>query len=414
MDRLRRCQHLFEGVFEGDREEEGCEWYHESRMAGRDSNPTAPAPRRVGILSSWPRDIARGSGTARYLLDLSHSLRAEGCRVVDFGADLDPSDYERFVGERFRWNERIAHDHRIREVDLVLAVDFDGYAVHSGPPLPPKVVCPQGVFAEMARTEPEPFRSILERQAEAERVNLAHAAAVIAPSDAAAQSLIRWYGVDPSRVHAIPHGFDLHAWSRLIRGAALERDRPLTILTVARLYPRKNVETIVRLMPGLRRVFEGLRLRIVGDGIDGMRLRALAGSLSIDEGIVFEGGVDDPARMAFFYRNADLFCLPSLFETFGFVFLEAMAAGIPVVSGNRGGADEVVGAGGVRVDPLDSAALERVLTSLLADPEGRAAMGRAGRERAAEFTWHRTAAGYLELAERVLARPGWRRGRGTG
>lgn len=381
-------------------------WYHWLLMNRHPRSPGSNRRRRIGILSSWPWDIARGSGTARYLTELARSLEAAGCDVVSIQADLDPSDYGRFVDQRFLWNESIAADPLVREVELILAIDFDGFALSSEAPYPPKIVCPQGVFAELALTEPEPFRSILERQAAAERLNLQHAAAVIVPSEAAVNAVVDSYSVDPRLVRPIPHGFDSAGWLHLLDSAPAEPHRPLTILTVARLYPRKNVGAVIGLIPGLRSRFPGLRLRIVGDGIEGSRLRELARSLPGGDAVVFEGEVDDPERMAFYYRNADLFCLPSLFETFGFVFLEAMATGLPVVSGNRGGAGEVVGPAGVRVDVTVPGELERVLGMLLADEDSRAAMGRAGRGRAAGFTWSRTATGYLEVIDSVRGSAG--------
>ncbi len=362
--------------------------------------------RTVGIVSSWPRDIRRGSGTARYLQDLARSLADSGCKVVSIGADLDPSDYRRFVEQRAQWNRRLCEDARIREVDVLLAIDFDGYALAVGDACAPKIVCPQGVFAELSRTEPEPYRSILRRQAVLERANIRGAVAVIVPSAAAGAAVVCRYRLDPGLVRSIPHGFDLSAWRERIRSAAEEFGRPLTILTVARLYPRKNVETLIRSMPALRGRFPGIRLRIVGDGIDGERLRRIAAGSPETSGVVFEGEIDDPGRMAFFYRNADLFCLPSRFESFGFVFLEAMGAGLAVVSGNSGGAEEIVGPAGVRIDPLDPRGLARALEDLLARPEEREAMGRIGMERATEFTWERAAGRYIAVIEEVLAEAG--------
>lgn len=118
-------------------------------------------------------------------------------------------------------------------------------------------------------------------------------------------------------------------------------------------------------------------------------------------------GLVTGARWRWLYRNADLFCLTPVYpEAFGNAFLEAQAAGLPVITSNGGGHVEAVAEGETalivpRGDNMDNE-LEAALRRLLTDADLRKRMGEAGRKRAAEFTWDRTAQGYMQAIEHAL------------
>jgi glycosyltransferase involved in cell wall biosynthesis len=356
----------------------------------------------VGLVSSWPRDIARGSGTARFLLELTGALQRSGVDVVDIGVglDLDPQDSE-FAHRRFSWNEALANDPSLRDLDALLAIDYDGYALPEGSI--PRVVCPQGIFAELANTEPEPSRSALLSQARAERRNVQAAAVVVVPSAFAASAIVRHYGVDPAKVRTIPHGFDSDAWGRLVAAAPRKESAGSTVLSVAKLYPRKGIDTLLRAIALLRPRRPDLRARIVGGGVEAGRLAALAEDLDLGDSAVFLGDVSDRAALAREFRRADLFCLPSRLETFGFVFVEAMSIGLPVVAADAGAAPEVLGEAGLLVPPDDPGRLAAALDELLTDSESRGRRGRAGLLRAARFQWDTSAAMYHDVLKAVMS-----------
>jgi glycosyltransferase involved in cell wall biosynthesis len=100
--------------------------------------------------------------------------------------------------------------------------------------------------------------------------------------------------------------------------------------------------------------------------------------------------------------GADAFVLPSHWEGFGLTALEAMGCGAPVIVSDRGALPEVVGDGGLVSEPT-AAGLREALRRVLGDPDFAAQLSRRGRERAAAFTWERTARGWLAACEAAIA-----------
>ncbi|ARF77060.1 alpha-(1-2)-phosphatidylinositol mannosyltransferase [Kitasatospora albolonga] len=185
------------------------------------------------------------------------------------------------------------------------------------------------------------------------------------------------------------------------------------ILCVARLVPRKGQDTLIRALPLIRRAVPDAALLVVGKGPDERRLRRLA-HRHAEGSVVFAGGVSHAATAAY-YRAADVFAMPCRTrragleaEGLGIVFLEAAAAGLPVVAGNSGGAPDAVldGTGGAVVDGRDVADVAGTITRLLLSPD-RAAMGAAGRswvER--EWSWEGSARHLTRLLTPEPDRPG--------
>ncbi|MFI6880798.1 glycosyltransferase family 4 protein [Streptomyces sp. NPDC050400] len=175
--------------------------------------------------------------------------------------------------------------------------------------------------------------------------------------------------------------------------------RTPVVLCAARLVPRKGQDVLVAALPMVRRVVPGARLLLVGSGGYERRLRRLAAEQGVPDDVVFAGGrahADLPA----YYAAADVFAMPCRtrkagleVEGLGIVFLEAAAAGLPVVAGDSGGAPDAVreGEGGYVVDGRSPAAVADRLVRLLLNPESARAMGAAGRERVCrEWDWGRS------------------------
>jgi colanic acid/amylovoran biosynthesis glycosyltransferase len=182
----------------------------------------------------------------------------------------------------------------------------------------------------------------------------------------------------------------------------------LHILTVARLVASKGQAVLLEALAELRARGVDADVTFVGDGPDRAALDALAGELGVGDRVRFTGAVGQD-ELPGWYRRADLFCLPTFSEGLGVVLIEAMAAGLPVVSTRVMGVPEVIEDGdcGLLVSPGRAdelaAAIERMATS----PDLRARMGRRGRVRVErEFDLDSAGRRLAELFEQTL--------RGTG
>jgi glycosyltransferase involved in cell wall biosynthesis len=131
-------------------------------------------------------------------------------------------------------------------------------------------------------------------------------------------------------------------------------------------------------------------------------LRARAQELGTAADVRFPAWISDEDREGL-YALADAFVFPSLYEGFGLPVLEAMARGVPVATSGRASLAEVAGDAAVLFDPEEPAAIATAITGLLDDGDARARLRAAGRERAAAFTWERTAALTVDSYRRALS-----------
>jgi glycosyltransferase involved in cell wall biosynthesis len=204
------------------------------------------------------------------------------------------------------------------------------------------------------------------------------------------------YGAPPDRMYVVPCGVDS---DRFRPGDAPGRPGAAPrVLTLGRLVPRKGVDTVIQALarlPAAELVVAGgpQRARLDADPEVG-RLRAIARAMGVAHRVTFTGQVahdDVPALL----RSADVVVSDPWYEPFGIVPLEAMACGTAVVASAVGGHLDTVADGvtGLLVPPRDPAALAARLDHLLAAPERRQALGRAGAARArARYSWDLIAA----------------------
>ena len=209
-------------------------------------------------------------------------------------------------------------------------------------------------------------------------------------------------GVRSERIRVIPPGIDLPEFTRLPphRGGP---EGPV-ILFVGRLDPaQKGLAPLLHAMARLPRSL-GARLRVVGEDWGGLAAGlTLARQLGILDRTVFLGAIPR-ADLLGEYASADVFALPSLFDSFPVVVLEAMAAGLPVVATRVGGVPEMVAEGrsGLLVSPGDPAALSDAIRYVLSDPALRARWGAEGRVRAARFDWTALAPELVRLFSEII------------
>jgi glycosyltransferase involved in cell wall biosynthesis len=191
---------------------------------------------------------------------------------------------------------------------------------------------------------------------------------VICVSEFTAGDVVRRYGVDSSRIRVVPNAPSLDVGDAPVPGG-----EPY-LLAVGDLRAKKNLRRLVAAWGGLR---TGHRLVLAGLG-ELPRLPA---------GVETVGYVDDE-RLDALMRGADVVVHPSLYEGFGLVVLEAMARGVPVAAANATALPETGGDAAVYFDPLDVGAMTAAILEAL---ESRDDLAARGRERAAQFSWRRTA-----------------------
>jgi phosphatidyl-myo-inositol dimannoside synthase len=156
------------------------------------------------------------------------------------------------------------------------------------------------------------------------------------------------------------------------------------LLTVGRLIssePGKGVDSVIRILPEVLRAVPDVFFMIIGGGDLQVSLEELARAGPARDRILFVGK-QKLDQLKGYYSRSDVFVMPSRQEGFGIVFAEAMAAGKPVIAGDRGGASEVVrdGVTGFLVNPDDPIALIERLIQILQDDTLRRKLGEAGRE----------------------------------
>ncbi|MGP8073388.1 MAG: glycosyltransferase family 4 protein [Thermoplasmata archaeon] len=226
---------------------------------------------------------------------------------------------------------------------------------------------------------------------------------IVAHTQLEADLLTSW-GADRGRIAIIPNGVDLREFAQL---PPRDPSRTgMTVLFVGRLYPeQKGLIPLVRGFARTPRELD-LRLRIVGEDWGGLvPVLQLARELGVSDRVVATGALSRSDLLRE-YASADLFVLPSLFEPFGIVLLEAMAAGLPIVASRVGGVPEVVqeGENALLVPPNAPDELGGALAQLGGDPSLRARFSAHGREWVQKFSWDQILPQWIALFERMAER----------
>jgi len=149
------------------------------------------------------------------------------------------------------------------------------------------------------------------------------------------------------------------------------------VLFVGRLHVQKDVDTLLRATAHLRGKIPSVQVLLVGKGAEQPRLEELSRQLGVDDVVRFCGTTAQPEN---YFAAADAFVLPSVFEGFGLVILEAFRAGLPVISTNIEGPAELIenGVNGLLIEPKDDTDLADKLAVLARDPAVRQRLGEAG------------------------------------
>jgi glycosyltransferase involved in cell wall biosynthesis len=163
------------------------------------------------------------------------------------------------------------------------------------------------------------------------------------------------------------------------------------ILTVQRLIKRKDLETVILAMPKILQEKPNVKLVVVGEGPERERLLRLASTTGVASSVIFAGSVPESEKPSY-YGAADLFLLSTLYEAFGLVLVEAMAAAKCVIASKTGAVPEIVQdqVTGFVFPPGRVQDLAVLVLRALEDDTLRTEMGLRGRERAlANYSWDR-------------------------
>jgi glycosyltransferase involved in cell wall biosynthesis len=233
---------------------------------------------------------------------------------------------------------------------------------------------------------------------------------LIAVSQSTGDDLEQRLHIEPGRIDVVPNGVlpapapDARAIEEVRERYELQGRR--VVLAASAKRPHKN---LLRLLDAVALLEERPVLLLPGYPTDHEReLREHAAALRLDADTRFLGWLDQ-RELEGLYGVADAFVMPSLYEGFGLPVLEAMARGVPVACSDRSSLPEVAGDAALLFDPEDVRQMADTLRTLLTDRELAERLRDAGKRRAAEFSWQRTARQTVESYERAVGRLGYDR-----
>lgn len=232
-----------------------------------------------------------------------------------------------------------------------------------------------------------------------EKLGLVSADLVLVNS-AAVEKEIRAHDLPIKRVEIVPNGVDLETF----RPAADWPNDGGYILFVGRLVPQKGVTFLLQALSVVLQRCPDTRLIVAGDGELDLFLKRIARHLGIPHRVTFVDWKTGPDLVEL-YQRAKLVVVPSCYEPFGIVALEAMACARPVIASRTGGLVEIVedGVNGFLVEVANYLQLAQRMVTLIEDNERRRKMGQEGRRRAAEFSWNQIGERTLELYDSVCS-----------
>ena len=281
------------------------------------------------------------------------------------------------------------------------------------PHIRPAIVTVHDIVPYLMRQDAEQstFRNAVDRWFDSVAMHgLKRADALISISHFTKETLVGALGCQEGRIHVVYRDVDHGTFRPLpVADDFLKRygldTRLRYVLYVGSENPRKNLHRLLSAFAIVREAMPEARLIKVGTPEYPPQAKALRLEIQrrhLTESVRFLEGVSDQDLVQF-YNLADLFVFPSLYEGFGLPPLEAMACGTPVVCSNASSLPEVVGDAALTVDPYDVEALAEAMRRVLSDPDLADDLRRRGLERAAGFTWERTARETVEVYREVLS-----------
>ena len=350
------------------------------------------------FITAIPLDVTLGSGCYVGTTTLIEGIRQLGTEISLVTPQTVTPVY---TLTRLLFNESLRWNFHGEPGDLAVGIDVDGYSIAGRKKSLPHIACIKGVLGDAVRFESGATRASLAFQSSLEKKHAQRADLVLTVSKYCAARLQDLYGTNHAVV--IPELIDLESWGKLFGANPGSPDpKKFTVLSVCRFYPRKRMEVLIRAASLLRDRIPPLEIRIVGSGPESAKLLALSRDLRLETVVNWLGNLDS-GSLAAEYNSTDIFCLPSVQEGFGIVFLEAMAAGKPIVAARAAAVPEVV-RNGLLVEPENPEALAEAIYSLYRNPELRHSLGTAGARDVKEFEMRRVAAQFLAEVRKLTPR----------
>ncbi len=247
------------------------------------------------------------------------------------------------------------------------------------------------------------------RRIEAEANIIQSADRVVCATEHEKSLLVHLYYADPQKIAVVPLGVDLERFRPIDQAQARKqlgfKDERI-VLFVGRIEPLKGVDILINAAAMLESDVECSVLIVGGDettagSVD--ELRSLASNLGIGHRVAFVGAVDHE-KLPLFYNAADVCVVPSHYESFGLVAVEAMACGVPVVASRVGGMARTVrdGETGYLIPWLCPEPFAERIEMLLENESLRRSLGEAARDAVARYRWDTVAAGVLDVYRDIL------------
>jgi len=245
------------------------------------------------------------------------------------------------------------------------------------------------------------------------RRTVERAAKILTGSEFSRSSILKVYGdLDEDKVVVVPNAAasEFRPISREAAAAVVRERRSIRgpfVLSVGDIQPRKNQIGLIKAFAKLVKAYPQLKQNLVLAGKETWfagRVHEAAKESGVADRIQFFGFVSDQDLLQL-YNACDLLAFPSFYEGFGLPALEAMACGRAVVCSNTSALPEVVDGAAITFDPYSVDEMVRAIADLLLDAELRQRMERLGLQRAAHFSWQKTAERTLEVFHEVAEGP---------
>jgi glycosyltransferase involved in cell wall biosynthesis len=216
---------------------------------------------------------------------------------------------------------------------------------------------------------------------------------LITVSESSRGDIVEQMGVPRERLHIVPVGVDQLSFRPM---PDVQRVTGRIMTTASADVPMKGLVPLLESLAKLRVERPDAHLVVIGKQKTKSKIPAVLDRLGLQDAVTFVSGVPQE-RIVELYAEAQVAVVPSLYEGFSLPAIEAMACGVPLVATTGGALPEVVGDAALTVPTNDPSALAIAIDQMLGDPELRARLGEAGRNRVLDrFTWKRSAEGMVE------------------